>query len=124
MLRNEQQSREHYLHQAAFEHVARVNASAGNGTQINTNGRPLAKPAVIGAPALFYTERNRRNRDCMKRILIFLIKIYQWCLSPFFGGQCRFYPSCSAYAVEAIDIHGPLRGTWLAVERLGRCSPF
>ena len=60
----------------------------------------------------------------MKQILIVLIKVYQWCLSPFFGGQCRFYPSCSVYAAEAIDTHGALRGTWLAIWRLLRCHPW
>jgi hypothetical protein len=60
----------------------------------------------------------------MKRLLIFLIKLYQWCLSPFMGGHCRFYPSCSAYAVEAIDLHGPWRGSWLALRRLLRCHPW
>ena len=60
----------------------------------------------------------------MKQVLLILIKLYQWCFSPFFGGQCRFYPSCSAYAAEAIDTHGALRGTWLAVARLLRCHPW
>ena len=60
----------------------------------------------------------------MKQVLLVLIKVYQWCLSPFFGGQCRFYPSCSAYAAEAIDTHGALRGTWLAARRLLRCHPW
>jgi len=60
----------------------------------------------------------------MKQVLLLLIKCYQLCFSPFFGGQCRFYPSCSAYAAEAIDAHGALRGTWLAIRRLARCHPW
>lgn len=60
----------------------------------------------------------------MKHVLLFLIKAYQLCLSPFFGTQCRFYPTCSAYAAEAIEIHGALRGTWLAIWRLLRCNPW
>jgi putative membrane protein insertion efficiency factor len=60
----------------------------------------------------------------MKQVLLLLIKCYQLCFSPFFGGQCRFYPSCSAYAAEAIDTHGALRGTWLAIRRLLRCHPW
>ena len=60
----------------------------------------------------------------LKQVLLILIKLYQWCFSPFFGGQCRFYPSCSAYAAEAIDTHGALRGSWLAVRRLLRCHPW
>jgi putative membrane protein insertion efficiency factor len=60
----------------------------------------------------------------MKRVLLFLIRLYQLCLSPFFGTQCRFYPSCSAYAAEAITVHGTLRGSWLAVRRLLRCHPW
>jgi hypothetical protein len=53
-----------------------------------------------------------------------LIRIYQWTLSPMLGPRCRFYPSCSCYAHEAIRRHGALVGTWLAVKRLSRCHPF
>lgn len=60
----------------------------------------------------------------MKQLLLVLINLYRWCLSPFFGGQCRFYPSCSVYATEAIETHGAVRGSWLAVRRLLRCHPW
>ena len=53
-----------------------------------------------------------------------LIRLYQLTLSPFLGPCCRFTPSCSAYAIEAIDHHGALRGSRLAVQRLLRCHPF
>jgi putative membrane protein insertion efficiency factor len=45
-------------------------------------------------------------------------------LSPFFGGACKFYPSCSHYAYQAIERHGARRGVWLGLKRLGRCRPF
>ena len=57
-------------------------------------------------------------------ILKGLIRLYQLTLSPFVGGACRFEPSCSAYAMEAIDRHGVVRGTGLAAARLLRCHPF
>jgi uncharacterized protein len=53
-----------------------------------------------------------------------VIRLYQWTLSPLIGGQCRFEPTCSRYAQEAIRIHGPWRGGWLALRRIGRCHPF
>jgi len=53
-----------------------------------------------------------------------LVQAYRYGLSPLLGPRCRFYPSCSAYALEAIDHHGALRGTWLAVRRLARCHPW
>jgi putative membrane protein insertion efficiency factor len=53
-----------------------------------------------------------------------LIRIYQAIVSPRFGARCRFEPSCSAYAFEAVGRHGALRGSWLAVRRLLRCQPF
>jgi uncharacterized protein len=49
---------------------------------------------------------------------------YRRFVSPLFLPRCRFYPSCSAYALEAVQVHGALRGSWLAVARLGRCHPF
>ena len=56
--------------------------------------------------------------------LIGLIRLYQFTLSGWLGGQCRFYPSCSNYAAEAIARHGALRGVALATWRLARCGPF
>jgi putative membrane protein insertion efficiency factor len=58
------------------------------------------------------------------KLLIILIRAYQVVLAPFFGGACRFLPSCSAYAVEAIEMHGAWRGSLLAVRRLSRCHPL
>ncbi len=60
----------------------------------------------------------------MRKLFIGLIRIYQLCLSPFLGANCRFYPSCSAYAIEAINKHGALKGSYLAILRLGRCHPW
>ena len=60
----------------------------------------------------------------MKHLILLLIKTYQLTVSPFFGSCCRFYPSCSVYAAEAVTVHGALRGSWLTVRRLGRCHPW
>ncbi len=60
----------------------------------------------------------------MRAILIALIRGYQWFVSPLLGNHCRFYPSCSQYAREAIERHGVRRGLWLAVRRLLRCHPW
>ena len=58
------------------------------------------------------------------RVLMALISGYRRFISPLLGPRCRFAPSCSAYALEAVREHGALRGTWLAVRRIGRCHPF
>ncbi|MCB1921652.1 MAG: membrane protein insertion efficiency factor YidD [Candidatus Competibacteraceae bacterium] len=60
----------------------------------------------------------------MRAILIALIRIYQLVISPLLGNHCRFYPSCSQYAREAIEQYGVLRGGWLAIRRLLRCHPW
>lgn len=57
-------------------------------------------------------------------LLTMLLTGYQRFVSPLLGPRCRFYPSCSAYALEAVQVHGALRGSWLAVRRLSRCHPF
>jgi putative membrane protein insertion efficiency factor len=60
----------------------------------------------------------------MKRLLVGLIKAYRYFLSPLLGPSCRFYPTCSAYAVEAIDTHGAIKGSWLALRRIVKCHPW
>ena len=60
----------------------------------------------------------------MKTILIFLITIYQWTLSPYIGQTCRFYPSCSNYMQQAIKKHGVLRGIKLGIKRILKCHPW
>ena len=60
----------------------------------------------------------------MRRILIGLIRAYQLVLSPLMGRQCRFEPTCSCYAIEAIQRHGSVRGGWLGIKRICRCHPF
>ncbi|HLA71119.1 MAG TPA: membrane protein insertion efficiency factor YidD [Steroidobacteraceae bacterium] len=60
----------------------------------------------------------------MRFVLKFLIRGYQLAISPLLGPSCRFYPSCSHYALEAIDTHGALRGIWFTIKRISRCHPF
>ena len=58
------------------------------------------------------------------RILRTLVRGYQWLVSPILPPACRFHPNCSAYAVEAIDTHGAVKGGWLMVRRVARCHPW
>ncbi len=60
----------------------------------------------------------------MKYVLIWLLKAYRFAISPLYGQVCRFYPTCSAYALEAVTQHGALKGSWLAIRRVGRCHPW
>ncbi|GGZ73595.1 hypothetical protein GCM10007161_00400 [Ignatzschineria indica] len=60
----------------------------------------------------------------MRTILIWLIKFYKYFLSPLVGNQCRFEPTCSTYALEAITRYGAIKGSWLTIKRLVRCQPL
>mgnify|MGYP000025747274 FL=1 len=59
----------------------------------------------------------------MRKFFISLIRAYQLCISPILGPSCRYYPTCSEYALEAIQIHGPFKGCFLAARRVLRCHP-
>ncbi len=56
--------------------------------------------------------------------LIQLVRLYRLAISPWLGANCRFDPTCSSYAIEALQVHGILKGTWLAMRRIGRCHPW
>ena len=58
------------------------------------------------------------------RLLILLVRLYQVAISPYPPASCRFTPTCSQYAIQAIRKHGPLKGTWLAIKRILRCHPW
>ena len=79
--------------------------------------------AVLPKPAI------NRSTDCsthrlIDRLLIALLRGYKRWLSPLLGPRCRFVPTCSEYAMQAISVHGALRGSWLAARRVGRCHPL
>lgn len=60
----------------------------------------------------------------LQLVLTALIRAYQILLSPLLGPRCRFHPSCSQYALEALERHGPVKGGWLALRRISRCHPL
>ena len=60
----------------------------------------------------------------IRAALLLVVKAYRLLLSPFLPPRCRFHPSCSAYALGALERHGALRGSWLTARRLARCHPF
>ena len=65
-----------------------------------------------------------RRDPMIKRVLLALIRAYQYVLSPWVGGGCRFWPTCSEYAREAVEQHGALKGSWMTGTRLARCHPY
>ncbi|MFK7885525.1 MAG: membrane protein insertion efficiency factor YidD [Gammaproteobacteria bacterium] len=60
----------------------------------------------------------------MRTLILSLIRFYQVAISPMFGPHCRYYPTCSSYAQQAVTEYGALRGGWMALKRLGRCHPW
>ena len=60
----------------------------------------------------------------MTAVLVALLRAYRYAISPLYGQVCRYHPTCSAYALEAVTEHGSLRGSWLAVRRIARCHPW
>ena len=60
----------------------------------------------------------------MRWLLIGFLRLYRLAISPLYGQVCRYHPSCSAYALTAVETHGSIRGTWLAARRLSRCHPW
>jgi uncharacterized protein len=79
----------------------------------------------MGIKVTSNAQREPRQRPSpAARFLMLLLTGYRMFVSPLLGPRCRFYPSCSAYALEAVQVHGALRGSWLAARRLSRCHPF
>lgn len=64
------------------------------------------------------------HRSIGQRIALGAVRAYQKTLSPLLGSNCRYYPSCSRYTYEAIELHGAARGTWMGIRRIGRCHPW
>lgn len=60
----------------------------------------------------------------MTRILLLLVKAYQFMISPMLGPSCRYTPTCSEYAVQALTRYGAIKGLWLSIKRVGRCHPW
>lgn len=67
---------------------------------------------------------DRGAAGAVKRVLLWLVRRYQRLISPVLPPMCRYEPSCSRYMEAAIELHGPLKGTWLGVKRLARCTPW
>lgn len=65
-----------------------------------------------------------KTHSPLQRLLIACVRFYQLAISPLTGPRCRFIPTCSSYAIEAVTTHGAFKGSWLAVRRIGRCHPF
>ncbi|MBA3033716.1 MAG: membrane protein insertion efficiency factor YidD [Gammaproteobacteria bacterium] len=63
-------------------------------------------------------------KSLLAKPLIWLVRGYQLAISPMLPPSCRFHPSCSHYAIEALQRHGPIKGLWLSLRRVGRCNPW
>ena len=82
------------------------------------------EPARETENSVIEKPRTGDETGILARIMMAALRNYRRWISPMLGENCRFYPSCSQYAEQAIESYGPLRGSWLAVRRLSRCHPF
>lgn len=80
--------------------------------------------SVDSGTAVHAETAEARGRGPVVRLLVLVLHFYRTWISPALPPCCRFYPSCSAYAVEALTVHGAIRGSWLTVRRLLRCGPW
>lgn len=85
---------------------------------------PDASAAVVRSLRTATAAVGRFLWNLPRNTLIVFLKAYRKVVSPLYGQVCRFFPSCSAYALEAVTVHGAVKGSWLAVRRLGRCHPW
>lgn len=85
---------------------------------------PVSQVPVSQSPASRPLGVRRGLAHSIARPLTWGVRLYQVGISPLFPASCRYYPSCSAYALEALERYGAWRGTWLAVRRIARCHPF
>jgi uncharacterized protein len=88
------------------------------------NSTAAVVPAPISGLESALAWLGRAIWNLPRNILILFLLAYRKLISPLYGQVCRFFPSCSAYALEAITVHGAVRGSWLAARRLLRCHPW
>lgn len=96
-----------------------IQQSDAEAAQLQQVGR-CRRDQNLGCPAQPKTD----SSSCLGIVFLCLIRFYQLCLSPFVGTCCRFFPSCSEYALEAIKVHGALKGAWLSLKRIAKCGPW
>lgn len=95
-----------------------------DGRIFETHGGSDQDPAPLVAGLGAFIAPSAAQPSVAARFLLLLVRLYIALLSPILGGACKFHPSCSNYAREAVALHGARRGTILALKRLGRCRPF
>ncbi len=79
---------------------------------------------LTGKSKLYWTQSGQKYKNLPGKIIILLIRVYQYTLSPFFGRYCRYYPTCSEYSIEAIVKHGSIKGLYLSIKRILSCNPW
>jgi uncharacterized protein len=95
---------------------------SGHSELLGNQPRTAGADSALGSRSA--ARLNAASHSFAASALLVFLQVYKVFLSPFFGGACKYHPSCSNYAREAIEMHGAARGTLLALKRLGRCRPF